>query len=196
MDVAARREGARADFVQADLRWPPFAPGSFDLVYCLGVLHHLEDPLAGLKALVPLVRPGGEVRLYLYRALTDAGGARRALLAAVTQLRRLTTRLPFGALHASPGPWPLPPPSSSWSPGAGCEHAPGGSPDARAAPGPVQTRWSRSGWWWRNSSTVFAAPLEFRYERHDVEALLQAAGLETGPSCPSWAGVHRAAATV
>ena len=48
IDVAAAREGERADFVQADLRWPPFPPGSFDLVYSLGVLHHLEEPLAGV----------------------------------------------------------------------------------------------------------------------------------------------------
>lgn len=100
IDVAAAREGDRADFVQADLRWPPFPPESFDLVYCLGVLHHLEEPLAGVRALARLVRPGGELRLYVYRALTGEPWWRRALLAAVSGLRQMTTRLPYPAVHA------------------------------------------------------------------------------------------------
>ena len=100
IDVAAAREGGGADFVQADLRRPPFAPASFDLVYSLGVVHHLEDPLAGVRALARLVRPGGEVRLYVYRTLDDEPLWRRALFAAVTRLRRVTTRLPYPAVHA------------------------------------------------------------------------------------------------
>jgi SAM-dependent methyltransferase len=99
IDVASAREGASADFVQADLRWPPFAPASFDLVYSLGVVHHLEDPVAGVRALARLVRPGGELRLYVYRSLGDASRWTRALFAAVTGLRRLTTRLPYPAVH-------------------------------------------------------------------------------------------------
>ena len=100
IDVAAAREGDAADFVQADLRWPPFPPSSFDLVYSFGVVHHLEEPEAGVGALAGLVRPGGELRLYVYRSLEDEGLARRALLGAVTLLRRVTTRLPYAALHA------------------------------------------------------------------------------------------------
>ena len=100
IDVAAARDGDGADFVQADLRLPPFAPDSFDLVYSLGVVHHLEDPLAGVRALARLVRPGGELRLYVYRSLDDEPLWRRLLLGAVTALRRVTTRLPYPAVHA------------------------------------------------------------------------------------------------
>jgi SAM-dependent methyltransferase/uncharacterized protein YbaR (Trm112 family) len=100
IDVAAAREGDGADFVQADLRFPPFAPESFDLVYSLGVVHHLQDPLAGVRALARLVRPGGELRLYVYRSLDDEPLWRRCLLGAVTALRRVTTRLPYAAVHA------------------------------------------------------------------------------------------------
>jgi len=99
LEVAAAREGG--DLVQADLRQPPFLPESFDLVFCLGVVHHLEDPLQGVKALARLVRPGGELRLYVYRSLEDEPWARRALLGLVTLIRRLTTRLPYGLVHAS-----------------------------------------------------------------------------------------------
>jgi SAM-dependent methyltransferase len=100
VDVAARREQSLAHFVQADLLWPPFALGYFDLVYSLGVVHHLNDPVAGVKVLSDLVRPGGELRLYVYRTLEGENVARRAVLSAVTAVRSLTTRLPFRALHA------------------------------------------------------------------------------------------------
>jgi SAM-dependent methyltransferase/uncharacterized protein YbaR (Trm112 family) len=100
IDVAAGREGDGADFVQADLRWPPFPDASFDLVYCLGVVHHLEDPLAGVRSLAGLVRPGGELRLYVYRSLEDESFPRRALQGLVGFLRGLTTRVPYVAVHA------------------------------------------------------------------------------------------------
>ena len=98
IDVAAQRDPG--DFVQADLRQPPLRPASFDLVYSLGVLHHLEDPLTGLRAVAALVRPGGELRIYVYRSLEDDPWLRRMVLALVTLLRRLTTRLPFWAVDA------------------------------------------------------------------------------------------------
>jgi SAM-dependent methyltransferase len=100
VDVAKARESEDADFVQADLREPPFADGSFDLVYSLGVLHHLENPSEGLHALARLVRPGGELRLYVYRTLEGEPWWRRALLGVVRALRHLTTRLPYAAVHA------------------------------------------------------------------------------------------------
>lgn len=100
IDIAAAREGDGADLVQADLRWPPFPPGTFDLVYSLGVLHHLEDPLAGVRALAKLVRPGGELRLYVYRTLEDEPWWKQMLFAGVTGLRHVTTRLPYPAVHA------------------------------------------------------------------------------------------------
>lgn len=100
IDVAAARDGGRADFVQADLRFPPFPPDCFDFVYSLGVLHHLEDPVVGIRALARLVRPGGELRLYVYRTLDDEPWWKRVLFRAVTALRRVTTRLPYPAVHA------------------------------------------------------------------------------------------------
>ena len=44
---------------QADLRSPPYAPESFDLVLCLGVLQHTPDPERSMRCLWSLVRPGG-----------------------------------------------------------------------------------------------------------------------------------------
>jgi SAM-dependent methyltransferase len=40
--------------------------GPFDYIDCCGVLHHLPDPLAGLKALVSALAPGGGLGLMVY----------------------------------------------------------------------------------------------------------------------------------
>ena len=99
MSPQPARATGRTSF-RRDLRSPPFATGSFDLVYCLGVLHHLEDPVAGVRALARLIRPGGQLRLYVYRTLDGEPVWKQALLAGVTGLRHVTTRLPYSAVHA------------------------------------------------------------------------------------------------
>jgi SAM-dependent methyltransferase len=40
--------------------------GPFDYIDCCGVLHHLPDPLAGLKSLVSVLAPGGGMGLMVY----------------------------------------------------------------------------------------------------------------------------------
>ena len=42
-------------------------PASFDVVFSEGVLHHTPSTERALKALVPLLRPGGELMIYVYR---------------------------------------------------------------------------------------------------------------------------------
>ncbi len=40
--------------------------GSFDYISCTGVLHHLEDPAAGLQKLKSVLKPGGAMGIMLY----------------------------------------------------------------------------------------------------------------------------------
>jgi SAM-dependent methyltransferase len=53
-------------FVQADLVSAPFEAGTFDVVLSFGVLHHLPDPVRGLRACFDLVKPGGLLLAWVY----------------------------------------------------------------------------------------------------------------------------------
>lgn len=52
--------------LRADLLRLPLADASQDLVVCLGVLHHLERPEAGLRELWRVLKPGGTLCLWVY----------------------------------------------------------------------------------------------------------------------------------
>jgi len=89
--------------VRADLRTVPVAPGSIDIVVCLGVLHHLEDPQAGFRSLVRLLAPDGRILVYLYSR--PAGfGARRLALSTAAAFRALTVRTPHRLLRLLSAP--------------------------------------------------------------------------------------------
>ena len=63
----ALEQGVSAiDFAQADLLELGAIGRRFDVVECSGVLHHLADPYAGWRALLPLLRPGGFMLVGLY----------------------------------------------------------------------------------------------------------------------------------
>jgi SAM-dependent methyltransferase len=183
IDVAAAREGNLADFVQADLRFPPFAPESFDLVYSLGVVHHLEDPLAGVCSLAKLVRPGGELRLYVYRSLEGEPLWRRVLLAIVTALRYVTTRLPYPAVHAVA--WLVAAAASALSlwPRRLLRRFPLGDRLTRGLPlaqySDVPFRMLVA-----EQFDRFVAPIERRFCRKDVEGWIQAVGFQTVATLP------------
>jgi SAM-dependent methyltransferase len=56
-----RDAAARVELVQADLYALPFSPGSFEHAFVCFVLEHLHRPVAALRALQAVVRPGGSV---------------------------------------------------------------------------------------------------------------------------------------
>ena len=84
-----------AHFLQADLLHTPFPDNSFDIVFCVGVLHHLSDPKAGLEELWRVLKPGGKICLWVY-----AKEGNGWLLRTVNPLRLgLTSKIPTRLLR-------------------------------------------------------------------------------------------------
>lgn len=44
-------------------------PGEFDMINCVGVLHHMPDPVRGIKALATKLKPGGILHIFVYAEL-------------------------------------------------------------------------------------------------------------------------------
>jgi SAM-dependent methyltransferase len=87
---AARRFGVGgALFVETDLRRPGLRPAAFDVVICLGVLHHTPDPRAAFTALARLVRPGGVLVIGLYNAFARLPHRLRRLVARLSGMKVL-----------------------------------------------------------------------------------------------------------
>jgi SAM-dependent methyltransferase len=65
-----RRSGAeRVTFHHLSLYDVGQLPGEFDLINCVGVLHHLPDPIAGIKALASKLKNGGIMHIFVYSEL-------------------------------------------------------------------------------------------------------------------------------
>jgi SAM-dependent methyltransferase len=68
--LEARAAARRLDNIRcvegSILDLPASGLGPFDYIDCCGVLHHLPDPAAGLRALVSVLAPGGGMGLMVY----------------------------------------------------------------------------------------------------------------------------------
>lgn len=67
-----------------------YAGGGADVVYCIGVLHHLQNPEAGFTSVVNNTKPGGRFHCWVY---AYEGNALVRWL--VEPLRKITCRLPW-----------------------------------------------------------------------------------------------------
>ncbi len=77
-----------AEVVQHDLS--TYRSPGFDLVYCIGVLHHLKAPEDGLDAVLANVKPGGRFHCWVY---AHEGNA--VVRWGVEPIRRIASRLPW-----------------------------------------------------------------------------------------------------
>jgi SAM-dependent methyltransferase len=74
VDLSYAVEAAYQNFVdrpnvwiaQADIGKLPFRPASFDVIFSIGVLHHTPDTGVYFKKLVPLLKPGGQIAIWVY----------------------------------------------------------------------------------------------------------------------------------
>lgn len=65
-----QRSGAdRVQFHQLSLFDLEQLPGEFDLINCVGVLHHTAEPIRGIQTLATKLAPGGIMHIFVYAAL-------------------------------------------------------------------------------------------------------------------------------
>jgi len=101
VDLSLAVESARANLadrpnaavVQADCFALPFLEETFDVIYSIGVLHHTPDCAAAFRSLVPLLKPGGTIAIWVYGHMGYWGKV-------ASVYRRVTTRIPHPVLHA------------------------------------------------------------------------------------------------
>jgi SAM-dependent methyltransferase len=74
VDLSYAVEASHANFAdrpnvfiaQADIGSLPFQDGTFDCIFSIGVLHHTPDTRAHFLRLVPLLKPGGTIAIWVY----------------------------------------------------------------------------------------------------------------------------------
>jgi tetratricopeptide (TPR) repeat protein/ubiquinone/menaquinone biosynthesis C-methylase UbiE len=71
------------EFKQGDILNLHLLDKTFDLIECIGVLHHLSDPTEGWRVLANLLKPGGLMRIGLYSEI-----ARKDIVAAQSFVRK------------------------------------------------------------------------------------------------------------
>jgi 2-polyprenyl-3-methyl-5-hydroxy-6-metoxy-1,4-benzoquinol methylase/uncharacterized protein YbaR (Trm112 family) len=173
--------------VQADLHRPPFALESFDFIYSIGVLHHLPDPEAAFQSLLRYLKPGGNIQIYLYWS-PEGQPIKRALLAIVSALRKVTTRLPHGAVYGLAFPAALAAFVFFAWPYRLLKKVPGLRGLAEKLP-----MKQYAGFPFRvcvnDQLDRFSAPIENRYTRKEVEAWLRRGNLQDSQVVPSYGWV-------
>lgn len=188
VEVAAKNvSGTQARVIQADLNHLPFPKDSFDLVYSIGVLHHLSDPEGAFQYLLRFVKPGGEFRMFLYWA-PERQPIKRFLLKAVSALRELTVRMPHRFLY----PISYVAAFLVWTcfvwPYRAFKRIPMLSQIADRLPLRQYSRY-RFRTCANDQFDRLSAPVEKRYSREQVEQFLKSAGLEEQNVFPNFGWV-------
>jgi SAM-dependent methyltransferase len=180
-------------FHHASVDQAPLAVGSQDFGYSLGVLHHIPNTLEAMKACTRLLKPGAPFLVYLYYSLDNRPMWFRALWKASDVFRRfiqaLPGRLKFAAtdVFAALVYWPLARISML-----------GEALGLGMAWMPLYAYHDKSFYTMRTDSRDrFGTPLEQRFSRVEIKAMMEAAGLEQivfSEGIPYWcaAGVRTA----
>ena len=98
IDLGSSVDSARANLAAAGAqRWSveradlvAFQGPGHDVVYSIGVLHHLDRPEAGFQSVLRNTRPGGRFHCWVY-----AREGNLVVIALVDPLRRVASRLPW-----------------------------------------------------------------------------------------------------
>jgi SAM-dependent methyltransferase len=181
---------ANVTFAHASVAEAPLPDGSQDFGYSLGVLHHVPDTLAGLRACVGKLKPGAPFLLYLYYRFDNRSLWFRLVWRASDLLRRVVSQLPHGARYAvsqvvaALAYWPL----ARFA--LGLERL-GLSPDFL----PLSYYRNKSFYTMRTDALDrFGTQLEKRFTRKEIESMMRAAGLDEvkfREAEPYWCAIGR-----
>lgn len=162
-----------AIFHHANVDTVPLAPESQDFGYSLGVLHHIPDTIAALASCTRLLKPGAPFLLYLYYRFDNRPTWFRALWGVSELFRGAISRLPE---QVKPGAtdilaaliyWPLA--RTAW-----LADKLGMNPASL----PLSYYRDRSFYTMRTDSRDrFGTPLEQRFTRAEIAAMMEGAGL-------------------
>jgi SAM-dependent methyltransferase len=92
-------EHPNCEFTEASVDELPFPNASMDFGYSLGVLHHVPDTAAGIKACADKLKQDAPLLLYLYYAFDNRPTWFRMLWRTSELGRRTISRLPFALRH-------------------------------------------------------------------------------------------------
>ena len=97
LDVARQTlaDQNNVEFHHEDISTMSVPDGSCDFGYSLGVLHHIPDTERALRSCVSKLKPGAPLLVYIYYDLAGASPIRVGLLKVVTGTRWVIARLPF-----------------------------------------------------------------------------------------------------
>lgn len=101
LEVAKRNlaDAGNCDFHLAAVDQLPIPENSADFGYSLGVLHHIPDTVAGLRACVSRLKPGAPFLLYLYYSFDNRPWWYRGIWKASDILRRTVSVQPLALRH-------------------------------------------------------------------------------------------------
>lgn len=176
LKVARQRLSSAANvaYHHAGVDHIPLADSSQDFGYSLGVLHHVPDPAAGLRACVAKLKPGAPFLLYLYYSFDNRRPWFRTLWRGTDIARRAISGLPFTLRKpvtvaiAAGVYWPL-------ARAAKLADRLGFDTDAF----PLSAYRDSSFYTMRTDSLDrFGTRLEHRFSRAEIEDLMRASGLE------------------
>jgi uncharacterized protein YbaR (Trm112 family)/ubiquinone/menaquinone biosynthesis C-methylase UbiE len=99
VDITQENVGAnkKAHIIQADIFNLPFKERVFDYIFSIGVLHHTPNTKEAFFSLVPFVKKGGEMAIWVY---SDEGAYMKLYNRASNFWRFFTTKIPPEKLYA------------------------------------------------------------------------------------------------
>jgi SAM-dependent methyltransferase len=175
---------------EASVSAMPLADGTMDFGYSLGVLHHIPDTAAGIRACAAKLKPGAPLLLYLYYAFDNRPAWFRRVWQVSNVARQVIQQMPYPLRYGTSQVIA----ASVYYPLARTAKALG-TLGLNVSNVPLSAYRDRSFYAMRTDALDrLGTPLEQRFTRDQICEMMEAAGLERivfGDKEPFWCAVGR-----